>query len=130
MSERKKILIVDDNEIHLSLAEATLNLKYDVITAKSGHDALMKIVKGNIPDLVLLDIVMPGMDGWDTYTNLNGITLLRDIPIAFLTSSDRKEDRKYARKLGSADYITKPYTEEELLRSVETILHRQGIKNN
>ena len=120
----KKIFLVDDDNIHLSIAATILQEKYEITAVKSGHEALMEIVKGNIPDLVLLDIVMAGMDGWETYMNLKGIALLRDIPIAFLTSSDAKEDREYARKLGSADYITKPYHGADLLKRVEAMLKK------
>ena len=122
----KKIFLVDDDSIHLSLAAVILQEKYEITTVKSGHDALMEIVKGNIPDLVLLDIVMPGMDGWETYMNLKGIALLRDVPIAFLTSSDAKEDMEYAKKLGAADYITKPYEGEDLLQRVGAMLKNAG----
>ena len=118
----KKIFLIDDDKMHLSLAEALLQEKYEITTVKSGHEALLEIVKGNIPDLVLLDIIMPGMDGWETYLKLKGIGLLKDVPIAFLTSSDVEADKNHAKEIGVADYITKPFKEEDLLKRVEALI--------
>ena len=120
----KKIFLVDDDSIHLSIAAIMLQEKYDITTIKSGREALMEIINGNIPDLILLDIVMPGMDGWELYSQLKDITVLRDVPIAFFTSSEEKADMEYAKKLGAADYIKKPCDGADLLRRVGAMLRR------
>ena len=122
----KKILLIDDDSIHLSIAEIILQEKYEVTTVKSGYEALVKIVEDSIPDLILLDLVMPGIDGWETYLNIRDIGLLRDVPIAILTSSDAKEDMEYAKELGASDYIMKPYESEDLLKRVEAMLKNVG----
>jgi len=124
----KKILLVDDNDIHLLLAENILNTKYECITAKSGKEALNYLSKGSVPDLVLLDILMPEMSGWETYNKIRGISLLRDVPIAFLTSVGGFLEKMEADKIGAADYIEKPYKGDELLKRVETIIEKQERK--
>ncbi|MCL2764691.1 MAG: response regulator [Treponema sp.] len=118
----KKILIVDDNEVHLVIAENLLKGHYDVTTAKSGKDALIFLSKGLVPSIILLDVLMPEMDGWETYNKIKGISLLRNVPIAFLTSLDGVREKLYASRIGAADLITKPYEAGELLNRIEKIL--------
>ena len=118
----KKILIVDDNEVHLVIAENILKGKYEINTAKSGKDALALLSKGYIPSLILLDVLMPDMDGWETYNKIKGISLLRNVSIAFLTSLDGEREKMYASRIGAADLITKPYDGEELKKRIENIL--------
>ena len=110
----KKILVVDDSDVHLLITINILKDKYEVITAKSGQEALKLLTKGLIPSLILLDVLMPEMDGWETYNKIKGISLLRDVPVAFLTSLDGEKEKQYASRLGAADLITKPYTAEYL----------------
>jgi methyl-accepting chemotaxis protein len=120
--EKKKILMVDDDEIHLTMVQSVLQDQYDVITAKSGKEALALFFQGLIPKLICLDIVMPDMDGWDTYNRLRAIGDLHDTPIAFFTSSDDAENKKRAINMGAADYIKKPYDGADLLRRIGKIL--------
>ena len=126
--EKKIILLVDDNEFHLSLAETILEDEYKIIKARSGKEAieyfLKGIVVGDIPNLILLDILMPEMDGWETYHKLRGISILQDIPIAFLTSVSGVDEEKQAYEIGVADFITKPYLKDDLLKRVETIIKK------
>jgi DNA-binding response OmpR family regulator len=123
---KKKILIVDDNEVHLVIAENILKGKYDVTTAKSGKDALILLSKGLIPSLILLDVLMPDMDGWETYNKIKGISLLKNVPIAFLTSLDGVREKLYASRIGAADMITKPYDGEELINRIEKMLENRS----
>jgi len=118
----KKILLVDDSLVHLEAAKIFLEEKYEIITAKSGKDALKIFAQGIIPDLVLLDVLMPEMDGWETFNYLRGISLLRDVPIAFFTSLDSELDKNYATRLGAVDFLSKPVEKEELLKRVESII--------
>jgi len=120
----KKILVVDDSEIHLLLVEGILKGKYDTTTAKSGKEALAIISKGYIPDFILLDVLMPEIDGWETFNKIKGISLLRDVPIAFFTSLDGEKEKRYAAQIGAADMINKPCEGEELLRRIKSILER------
>jgi len=121
----KKILVVDDTEIHLLTVENIVKGKYEATTAKSGKDALTIISKGYVPDLILLDILMPDMDGWETYNKIKGISLLKDVPIAFLTSMDGEREKMYASRLGAADMINKPFEPQDLLERIESMLEKQ-----
>ena len=121
--EKKLILMVDDVDFYLTTAEKMLKDKYDIIFAKSGQEAIDHLVKGALPDIILLDIVMPIMDGWETYYKLKGIGLLRNIPVVFVTSLHGEDDVKYAYEIGAADYIMKPYAQSDLLIRIEKILN-------
>ena len=118
----KKILLVDDSDVHLVIAENILKDKYEIVTAKSGKEALNILTKGLIPDLILLDILMPEMDGWETFNKIKGISLLKDVPIAFLTSLDGVREKLYASRIGANDLITKPYDGQDLLGRIEKLV--------
>jgi len=124
--EKKKILVVDDSEVQLSIVEGFLNKKYETIIARSGVEALALISKGHIPDMILLDILMPEMDGWETFNKIRGISLLRDVPIAFFTSLEGENEKLYAYTIGAADMITKPCEEEELINRIQGILEKHS----
>jgi len=118
-SGKKKILLVDDNEIQLNIYEAQLKINYEVTTARSGNHALDYLFHGFIPDLIILDILMPDMDGWETFGRLRAVSKLQEVPIVFLSSiSDKKEiDRAFS--MGAVDFIVKPCNNNELLDRVE-----------
>ena len=118
---KKKILLVDDDIMFQAIAISMLSDKYDVVISKSGKDALILLVK-NKPDLILLDIVMPEMDGWETFHKIRGISLLRQVPIAFITSLSETEGMDEAKRLGASDYFTKPIDGMDFLNRVEKIL--------
>jgi len=123
--EKKKILVVDDDEIQLMTAEAMLMGEYTVYTAKSGKEAIDFFRRGQIPDLVLLDILMPEMDGWETYHRLKAVIKLIDVPITFLTSVTDTSEKNRARDMGVVDYITKPYDRHGLLERVKKIFEKE-----
>jgi len=127
-NEKKRILLIDDDETHLLIAQSMLKHDYQTIVAKSGHEALELFIKGISPDLVLLDILMPNMDGWEIYHQIKGISLLRDVPIAFLTSESDAMEEKRAYEMGAADYIMKPYDKTDLLKRIERML--KNIENS
>jgi len=122
--EKQKVLIVDDDSIHLEMAEAALSDEYDVSTAKSGKEALGLFYQGLVPQLILLDLLMPGMDGWDTYGRIKAMSGLYDTPIAFFTASNDPNDIKHAKEMGAVDYIKKPYDKDDLLRRVGIIMNK------
>ena len=119
-----KILLIDDNEICLDIAKEALKNKYQIITAKSGKEGLNFLAKGLVPKLILLDILMPEMDGWEVFNLLKGISLLRDVPIAFLTSLDDQTDKIQATRLGASDYITKPIKETDFGARVDALIEK------
>ena len=121
-NEKKTILLVDDDETHLLIAQSFLKHDYKIIIAKSGDEALDYYMKGIFPDMVLLDIFMPNMDGWETYHRLKGLSILKEIPIAFLTSENDSMEEKHAYEIGAADYIMKPYDKANLLQRIARII--------
>jgi methyl-accepting chemotaxis protein len=121
-SQKQRILVVDDDSIHLEMLKSVLSTEYDVSCAKSGGDALAFFYQGLVPQLILLDLIMPDMDGWDTYKRIKVISGLHDTPIAFFTSSDDPKDKQHAQEMGAVDYIKKPYNKDDLLNRVRKIL--------
>lgn len=109
-----KILIVDDNEFNIQLLTIILaKSKYKIITATSGTAALNQVEKEN-PDLLLLDIMMPDISGYEVATRLKENPKYREIPILFISALNSMEDIVKGFKYGAEDYITKPFNKEEL----------------
>jgi len=125
-NELKTILVVDDQPTHLTATKAMLEKDYQVATAKSGKEALSLFYGGLVPNVILLDLVMPDMDGWDTYERLKSISNLHKVPVAFFTSSDNPDDRVKAQQMGAADYISKPVNKSDLLERIRKILREQS----
>jgi methyl-accepting chemotaxis protein len=123
-NEKQKVLIVDDDSIHLEMVETVLQSEYEISTAKSGKEALSLFYQGLVPQLVLLDLIMPDMDGWDIYKRIKAIIGLHDTPIAFFTSSTDPKDIKHAHEMGAVDFIKKPYDKDDLLRRVGRIIKK------
>ncbi|MBC9249739.1 two-component system response regulator [Pseudomonas alcaligenes] len=115
------ILVVDDTPDNLMLMADLLKDKYRVKAANSGEKAL-HILQGTLPDLILLDIMMPGLSGYDVAERLQGDPRTRNIPIIFLTAMAATEDEIHGLQLGAADYITKPISPPVVLARVETQL--------
>jgi len=129
MKEKKKVLIVDDDKSQIIAIFQMLNGQFEVIAANSGAEALELVDKGIQPDLIILDILMPEMDGWSTFNKLKAISSISDVPIAFLTSLIGETEEKYASEIGAADFITKPFQKNDLMQRIENIL-KNNIKNN
>ncbi|MEG1864049.1 MAG: hybrid sensor histidine kinase/response regulator [Alistipes sp.] len=112
------ILAVDDITTNIMLLKAVLSrAKYKIITATSGAEALEKVSKES-PDLILLDIMMPDMDGYEVLERLKSDPSVRHIPVIFLTALHNPEDIVKGFKLGASDYISKPFNHEELITRV------------
>jgi len=122
--EKHKILVVDDDSIFLTMVESMLSSDYEIITAQSGKQALGMFYQGLVPKLILLDLIMPEMDGWNTYSRIKAIGGLHDIPIAIFTASDDPKDLQHAHDLGAVDYIKKPAKKDDLLKRVGKILEK------
>ena len=110
MDETKKnsILIVDDEKTNLMVLTHLLSQEYAIYTAKDGHDAISKAGK-LLPDIILLDIVMPEMDGYEVLAALKSSEETRNIPVIFITGLDSSEDEEKGLVLKAADYISKPF---------------------
>jgi methyl-accepting chemotaxis protein len=123
-NEKQKVLIVDDDEVHLTMVKTVLHDEYDVATAKSGKEALGLFYQGLVPQLILLDILMPEMDGWNAYNRIKAISGLYDTPIAFFTALGNPKDIQRAQEMGAVDYIKKPCNKDDLLIRVGKILKK------
>ena len=119
-----KILIVDDVMSNVLLLKVLLtNEKFAIATASNGRQALEQVEKEN-PDLVLLDVMMPDMSGFEVAQHLKSNPNTADIPIIFLTAKDEAADKLAGLGLGADDYISKPFMPQELLLRVYAVLRR------
>lgn len=118
------ILIIDDDLILLKTAEEILSEEYNVSVAKSGMQALHLLKRGILPDLILLDIDMPGMDGYETLEEIKKTGGCEQIPVIFLTGFTGMDYEVRGLKAGAVDYIVKPFVKEILLARVERHLER------
>jgi len=129
INSRKKVLLVDDDEVHLSITELSLKDDYDVFLVKSGEEALEFLNKSQIiPDLIMLDILMPVMDGWIVFDRINDIAALKFTPIMFYTSLEEESAKEKAYELGAFDYITKPCERSILLDRIGKTLKEAELK--
>lgn len=121
--EQKKILIVDDEKDVLSMLEKRLTAKgYFVIAATNGKDALI-LANSKRPDIIVLDILMPGMDGPEVATRLKESPKTKDIPVMFLTCLYAKvEESVHGHLVGDKLIFAKPYDSEELVNTIERLL--------
>ena len=117
-NDREIIIIVDDDSTNLSVGKSTLSEKYDVFTASSGERLFMLLDK-IIPDLILLDIRMPEMDGYEVIKRLKRSKKTMEIPVIFLTSRIDPASEIKGLNLGAVDYITKPFSRELLHKRID-----------
>jgi CheY-like chemotaxis protein len=122
MLSKKKVLVVDDDEPILAMTEGMLKEDYFVTTADSGKAALDLFLEGYTPHLILLDLYMSEMGGWDAFLRIRNISQLHNIPIAIYTSSNDPKDKDKAQELGAVEYIHKPISQEELLGKVAKLV--------
>ncbi len=109
MPEKQKILIVDDTPANIRVLGQALAVDYRLSIATNGADAL-KIVRSDPPDIILLDVMMPGMDGYEVCKRLKEDDLTRNIPVIFVTGKTHEENEFRGLDLGAVDYITKPFS--------------------
>ena len=122
MNQTPRILVVDDEPMNVALLEAVLVSRgYAVIPAANGLEALDLIHQDNI-DLVLLDIMMPEMDGFEVCRRIKDDERLRDIPIIMLTVLHSKQDRIKGIEAGAEDFISKPFDQGEVLARIKMLL--------
>lgn len=125
-SARPTILVVDDTTDNLTLMSELLKDLYKVKVANSGEKALKYMQGEHKPDLILLDIMMPGLSGYDVIRELKANPETRKIPVIFLTAMSAAEDEKKGLEMGAADYVTKPISPPIVLARVKTQLENKA----
>lgn len=128
--ERARILIVDDEKMNLKVLADLLRSEHTVILARSGAQALKHAFGENPPDLILLDVMMPVMGGYEVIKRLKDVDQTNHIPVIFVTALDSIADEAHGLKLGAADYITKPFSPpivEMRVRNQLRIVHQYKL---
>jgi two-component system alkaline phosphatase synthesis response regulator PhoP len=117
-----RILVVDDEVYIVHILDFSLGMEgYEVVTALDGEQALEKVAQQK-PDLIVLDIMMPKLDGYETCKVLKSREETRDIPVILLSAKGRNVDQKTGFEVGADDYITKPFSPRKLVERINAIL--------
>lgn len=120
-TEKRRILVVDDETSNIDALCGILTSNYDLIVAKNGQSAIEK-AKKHLPDLILLDVIMPDMSGFEVITQLKNTDITLRIPVIFITGLDSSEDEEKGLLLGAVDYIAKPFKSSIVKARVRTHL--------
>lgn len=120
-----RILVADDDPVILRLLQVNFGLEgFEVETASRGEDALAK-ARQFVPDIILLDVMMPGVDGWEVCRRLKEDQVTTGIPVIFLSARAQDQDRKRGYELGVVAYVTKPFDPGELVDVVRRSLGQE-----
>ncbi|MBI9037689.1 MAG: response regulator transcription factor [Bacteroidales bacterium] len=122
---KKNILVIDDELSIRILLENFLKKEFDVVTKNDGLDALTWMEEGNLPDLIVADIQMPNLDGYEFIKNVRASGFFKDIPMIMLSGIESSSEKVKCLKLGANDYIVKPFNPEELSIRIELLLSRK-----
>jgi len=122
---KKKILVIDDELSIRMLPENFLSKTYDVIAKSDGMEGLKWLELGNMPDLIVADIQMPNLDGYELIKNLKSSGFFKDIPLIMLSGIESSQEKVKCLKLGASDYMIKPFNPEELSIRIELLLSRK-----
>jgi DNA-binding response OmpR family regulator len=123
-----RVLIVDDDPVILRLLQINFRLEgYEVDTATRGEEALER-ARSDRPDVVVLDVMMPGIDGWEVCRRLKETPEARNIPIIFLSARAQDEDRERGYALGVDEYVTKPFDPSHLVEIVRRLLAKHSAQ--
>ncbi len=121
--DRQRVLVVEDEPDTVLLLKNILRIGgYDVLSASTGQEAIKKY-KEHVPDIILLDLMMPEMDGWETLRYLREMS---DVPVIIISALGAKEDIVHALKTGVDDYLTKPFFNAEVLARIQAVMRRAG----
>lgn len=124
LAKDARILVVDDDPVILRLIEVNLDLEgFEVITADRGEDAIEQ-ARSATPDLIILDLMMPEMSGWEIAERLQKDDETKGIPLVFLSARTQDEDRRRGQELGVAGYVTKPFDPADLVDTIRKLTER------
>ncbi|MBI5915362.1 MAG: response regulator [Bacteroidetes bacterium] len=121
-NHRKRILIVEDHDSIRFLLGTLLSKSYEVVTKRDGLEGMAWLTKGNLPDLILLDMSMPRLSGGDFLKNIRQSGFFCDIPVIVVSGNDGEDDVKDCLRWGVNDYLTKPFNPISLKKRIETVL--------
>jgi two-component system, OmpR family, alkaline phosphatase synthesis response regulator PhoP len=125
--DRKRILVVDDEIYIVHILEFTLTMEgYEVLTAADGEEALRRLEQDR-PDLVVLDIMMPKIDGYEGLRRIRADEEFRTLPVILLSAKGRPVDRETGLEIGADDYIVKPFSPRRLLEKIQDLLERARL---
>lgn len=119
---KKSMLIIEDNSFMTALLGNLFSVSFEVHTVNNGYEALEWLYEGNMPSIIISDIVMPEMDGLEFLQNIRGSTFFNNIPLVMLSGVDKSNDRIKCLQMGANDYVIKPFNPEELTIRVENLL--------
>ncbi|MBI5029340.1 MAG: response regulator transcription factor [Chloroflexi bacterium] len=124
---KQKILVIDDDPDIRDIISTTLEARgYEVLTAATGNDGL-KVAKSTVPDLILLDIMLPDMNGYELCTQLRSLKVTSEISVVMMTAADQPSDVVRGFVVGTDEYVTKPFGIEELVARINAQLRRRKI---
>lgn len=129
MVKENSILIVDDTPVNIKILGSLLKDDFNITVANSADSARRVLNGSELPDLILLDILMPGENGYEFCEFLKGNEQTKDIPVIFITAKDTKEDELRGFKVGAVDYITKPFTEPIVKARVNTHIRLKKLQD-
>jgi DNA-binding NarL/FixJ family response regulator len=125
---KAKVLIVDDTPANLGvLLDALQDSQHEILVAESGRSAL-EILQHTLPDIILLDVLMPGMDGYTTCRHIKAVPAAKNVPVIFMTALDQPDEKVRAFNAGAVDYITKPAYPPEVLARVAAHLEIRSLQ--
>ncbi len=127
---RKRVLIVEDDFFVRTLLNFLLKEQYEVVSVENGHRGLIWMDKGNLPDLILSDIDMPQIDGFDLLQHLRHSGYYRDIPVIMLTGFDDDQTKSKCLSAGAAECLTKPFNPPDLLEAINSVLNNKLLVQN
>jgi len=117
-----KVLVIDDSPTEVHVLQTLLEKNgYEVVVANSGEEGIV-VAKENLPDVVLMDVVMPGMNGFQATRQLSRQAETATTPVIIVTTKDQETDKVWAKRQGAAEYIVKPVQEKALLECLSRVL--------
>jgi DNA-binding response OmpR family regulator len=130
METKRRVVYIEDEQEMIDLVRLILNRRgFEIIGANGGRDGL-DLVRQMVPDLVLLDLMMPDMDGWDVYQQMKADDATQNIPVIVVTAKAQSIDKVLGLHIAKVeDYISKPFSPQELVDSVEKVLARRQELN-
>lgn len=123
---KKTILVIDDEMSIRMLLENFLSKTYTVVTRNDGQEGLQFLEEGNMPDLIVADIQMPNLDGYEFIKNVRASGFFKNIPVIMLSGIESSNERVKCLKLGADDYLVKPFNPEELSIRIDNLIARMS----